>query len=388
MTGALSGIRVVECGEGVSAAYAGKLLADLGADVVKVESAAGDATRRRGPFPGGTADPERSGLYLYLNTNKRGAVLDLETADGRAALTDLAGHADLLVHNVAPAQTAARGLDAEALLAANPRLVVASITPYGLQGTRRDWAATDLTLWNAGGIAYLNGGGFEAEDLPPLKPYGQQAEFQGGVNAAIAALGALRARRKSGRGQHVVVSIQQTLAAILELTFEYYPYQGLVASRLGRKPIQPLDFLECKDGWVFICCVEEHQWQEFVRMIGSPEWAEIELFADRLSRGANWDALKIFLQEWASEQSVLDVYHAAQQRRIPFAPVSSMGDLLASEHLKARGFFATLALPGGPIRVPGAPYIFSATPWAIRRPAPRLGEHTAEVLREAGGQAQ
>jgi crotonobetainyl-CoA:carnitine CoA-transferase CaiB-like acyl-CoA transferase len=388
MTGALNGIRVVECGEGVSAAYAGKLLADLGADVVKVETPAGDAARRRGPYPGGAADPERSGLYLYLNTNKRGAVLDLETTDGRSALTALARHADLLVHNVPPAQTAARGLDADALLAAHPRLVVASITPYGLQGSRRDWAATDLTLWNAGGIAYLNGGGFEAEDLPPLKPFGQQAEFQGGVNAAIAALGALRARRRTGRGQHVVVSIQQALAAILELTFEYYPYQGLIASRLGRKPIQPLDFLECKDGWVFICCVEEHQWQEFVRMIGSPEWAEIELFADRLSRGANWDALKIFLQEWASEQSVLDVYHAAQQRRIPFAPVSSMGDLLASEHLKARGFFATLALPGASIRVPGAPYRLSATPWAIRRPAPRLGEHTAEVLREAGVQQQ
>ncbi|MDX2171152.1 MAG: CoA transferase [Deltaproteobacteria bacterium] len=384
MTGALNGIRVVECGDGVSAAYAGKLLADLGADVVKVESPAGDTARRRGPYPGGTPDPERSGLYLYLNTNKRGAVLDLASAEGRASLDALARRADLVVHNLPPADTAARGLAADALLAANPRLVVASITPYGLQGARRDWAATDLTLWNAGGIAYLNGGGFEAEDLPPLKPFGQQAEFQGGVNAAIAALGALRVARRDGSGQHVVVSIQQTLAAILELTFEYWPYQGLIASRLGRKPIQPLDFLECRDGWVFICCVEEHQWQEFVRMIGSPEWAEMELFADRLSRGANWDALKIFLQEWASEQSVMEVYHAAQQRRIPFAPVSTMGDLLASEHLKARGFFATLDLPGAPIRVPGAPYKLTATPWAIRRPAPRLGEHTAEVLREAG----
>lgn len=386
--GALQGVRVVECGEMVAAAYASKLLADLGADVVKVEPPGGDAVRRRGPFPGGTPDGERCGLHLYLNANKRGIVLDLATAAGRAALHGLADRADLLVHNVAPRELTARGLDYASLAARNPRLVVTAITPYGLSGPKRDWEATDLTLWNAGGIAYLNGGGPEADSLPPLKPFGMQAEFQGGVNAAVAALGALLARRRDGRGQEVVVSIQETLAAILELTFEYWPYQGLVASRLGRKPIQPLDFLECRDGWVFICCVEEHQWQEFVRMIGSPEWAGIELFADRLSRGANWDALKLFLQEWASEQSVDEVYLAAQQRRIPFAPVSTMGDLLASPHLKARGFFATLDAGGTPVTAPGAPYRLSATPWALRRPAPRLGEHTAEVLAEAGAAAQ
>jgi crotonobetainyl-CoA:carnitine CoA-transferase CaiB-like acyl-CoA transferase len=382
--GALNGIRVVECGELVAAAYATKLLADLGAEVVKVEAPDGDVARRRGPYPGGTPDPDRSGLFLYLNTNKRGAVLDLTTPVGRTGLHALARGADLLVHNVAPRDLAARGLDFATLSALNPRLVVTAITPYGLSGPKRDWEATDLTLWNAGGIAYLNGGGAEAEDLPPLKPYGMQAEFQGGVNAAVAALGALLARRRDGRGQQVVVSIQEALAAILELTFEYWPYQGLVASRLGRKPIQPLDFLECKDGWVFICCVEEHQWREFVRMIGDPEWAGIELFADRLSRGANWDALKLFLQEWASEQSVQEVYLAAQRRRIPFAPVSTMGDLLASPHLKARGFFATLAAGGAAVTVPGAPYRLAATPWALRRPAPRLGEHTAEVLAEVG----
>lgn len=381
---ALAGLRVVECGQLVAAAYASKLLADLGADVIKVESPMGDPARSRGPFPGGVADPERSGLFLYLNTNKRGVALDPRQASDRAAFTALVRGADVLLHNVPPPEMAASGLDYEALAATNPRLVMTSITPYGLEGERRDWQATDLTLWSAGGIAYLNGGGYEADALPPLKPYGMQAEFQGGVNAAVAALGALLARQRTGRGQHVVVSIQQALAAILELTFEYWPYQGLVASRLGRKPIQPLDFLECRDGWVFICCVEEHQWQEFIRMIGSPEWAGIELFADRLSRGANWDALKLFLQEWASGQSVAEVYQAAQERRIPFAPVSTMGDLLASPHLAARGFFATLAVPGARITVPGAPYKLSATPWAIRRPAPRLGEHTAEVLREIG----
>jgi crotonobetainyl-CoA:carnitine CoA-transferase CaiB-like acyl-CoA transferase len=381
---ALAGLRVLECGEMVAAAYATKLLADLGADVVKIEPPEGDEARRRGPFPGGTPHPERSGLYLYLNTNKRSVSVDLTRPRGRALLERLAARADVLVHNLTPRVMEACGLAYDALAAHNPRLVMTSITPYGLRGPRRDWEATDLTLWNTGGIAYLNGSP-QFDDLPPLAPFGQQAQYQGALNGAIAALGALFARLRSGLGQHVVVSMQESLAAILELTFEYWPYMGLIASRLGRKPIQPLDFLECADGWIFICCVEEHQWQEFVRMIGSPEWAELEIFADRLSRGANWDALKLFLQEWAREQRVMDVYRAAQRRRIPFAPVSTMGDLLASDHLKTRGFFAVLEPPGtAPISVPGAPYKFSATPWAIRRPAPGLGEHTAEVLHEAG----
>jgi crotonobetainyl-CoA:carnitine CoA-transferase CaiB-like acyl-CoA transferase len=385
MTGqALAGLRVLECGEMVAAAYATKLLADLGADVIKIESPAGDASRRRGPFAGGTADPERSGLYLYLNTNKRGVVLDVTRPRGRAALERLAERADVLVHNLPPEVMDSTGMTYDRLAAHNPRLVMTSITPFGLSGPRRDWYATDLTLWNAGGIAYLNGSP-DAEDLPPLAPFGHQSQYQGALNAAIASLGALFTRLRTGRGQHIVVSIQESLAAILELTFEYWPYSGLIASRLGQRPIQPLAFLECQDGWIFICCVEEHQWREFVRMIGSPEWAELEIFANRLSRGENWDALRIFLEEWAREQRVTDVYQAAQRRRIPFAPVSTMGDLLSSDHLKTRGFFAVLNPPGAaPITVPGAPYKMSATPWTIRRPAPRLGEHTEEALVEAG----
>ena len=381
---ALAGLRVLECGEMVAAAYATKLLADLGADVIKIEPPGGDAARRQGPYPGGTAHAERSGLFIYLNTNKRGVTLDLAHPRGRAVFEELASRADVLVHNLPPPMMDAYDVTYESLAGRNPRLVMTSITPYGLSGPRRNWQATDLTLWNAGGIAYLNGSP-DAEELPPLAPFGSQAQYQGALNGAIASLGALYARLRTGRGQHVVVSIQQSLAAILELTFEYWPYMGLVASRLGRKPIQPLDFLECRDGWIFICCVEEHQWQEFVRMIGNPEWAGLDIFADRLSRGANWDALKLFLQEWASDQSVMDLYHAAQKRRIPFAPVSTMGDLLASDHLKTRGFFAVLEQPGmPPVQVPGAPYKLSATPWAIRRPAPRLGEHTETVLAEAG----
>jgi crotonobetainyl-CoA:carnitine CoA-transferase CaiB-like acyl-CoA transferase len=384
MPGPLEHLRVVEVGELVGAPYATKLLADLGAEVVKIEPPGGDPARRRGPFAGGDPHPEKSGLFLYLNTNKRSVMLDLRCAEGRAALERLAATADLLVHNVHPTEMAACGLDWAHLSALNPGLVMASIAPFGLHGPHATWRGPDVVTWSAGGVAALNGLPGHPE-LPPLKAFGDQSGFQAGLNAAVAALGALFARLGTGRGQHVEVSTQECVAAILELTFEYWPYCGLVASRLGAKPIQPLCFMECRDGWIFLCCVEEHQWRQFVEIMGNPEWAEMELFATRLARGANFDALQVFLQEWCREQSVQALYEAAQQRRVPFAPVSTMGDLVDSPHLRARGFFATVVHPvAGPVTMPGAPYRLSATPWAIRRPAPGLGQHTAEVLGEIG----
>jgi crotonobetainyl-CoA:carnitine CoA-transferase CaiB-like acyl-CoA transferase len=284
---------------------------------------------------------------------------------------------------------AAHGLAYDVLAALNPGLVMTSITPFGLSGPHADYQMTDLTLWSAGGVAALNGGGPGSDEMPPLKAFGSQAGFQGGVNAALATLAALFERLHSKLGQHVEISIQECITAILELTFEYWPYQGLVASRLGAKPIQPLDFLECADGWIFLCCVEEHQWHAWLELMGNPEWGSLEIFENRLARGANWDALKIFLSEYCADKKVDDLYRTAQARRIPVAPVSTMGDLLSSDHLRARGFFATIQHPdAGELRVPGAPYQFSATPWRLERPAPRLGQHNQEIYRDRLGVAE
>jgi crotonobetainyl-CoA:carnitine CoA-transferase CaiB-like acyl-CoA transferase len=379
--GALSHLRVVEVGTGFAAAYTAKLFADLGADVVKVELPGGDATRQLGPFPGNRPNRDASGLFLYLNANKRGVVLDLDETGARRKLDTLIDRADVLVHDFAPSRITALGLDAERVLADRPRLVATSITPFGLSGPHRDYKASDLTLWNAGGLAALNGGGPGTDDLPPLRTFGWQATFQAGLNAAIATLAAIYARKTIGRGQHVEVSAQECLVTILELTLSFWPYCKMTASRLGNKPIQPLDFFECKDGWVFLCAVEEHQWKTFTEAMGSPEWAAMDIFADRLSRGANWDALKPMIAEWMASQSVEELYQRLQKMRVPVAPVSTMGDLLASKHLNARGFFVELRSPSGTSwRAPGAPYLFSRTPWRLRSPAPVLGQHQDEVF--------
>jgi crotonobetainyl-CoA:carnitine CoA-transferase CaiB-like acyl-CoA transferase len=382
MAGALSDLKIVEVGELVSAPYCSKMLADMGAEVIKIERPGiGDRARTRGPFPKDEAHPEKSGLFLYLNTNKKGITLDIAKPEGMRILERLAADADVLIHNVAPPEMDRVGLTWEHMRRIKPNLVMTSIVPFGLSGPYRNFRAEDLTVWAAGGVCVLNGGGPEHADLPPLKTFGSQAGYQGGAHAAAATMGAVFARARGESGQHVEVSVQESIAAILEMTFEYWPYMKMIATRLGQKPLQPVETMQCKDGYIYLCCIEEHQWRGFVEIMGNPEWANEEIFGDRLKRALNWDALKVFLEEWVGQQTVLDLYRKAQAKRVPFAPVSTMGDLLSNEHLRARGFFVEIAQPvAGTHKYPGAPLKYQRTPWEIRSPAPTLGQHNQEIF--------
>jgi crotonobetainyl-CoA:carnitine CoA-transferase CaiB-like acyl-CoA transferase len=382
MARALEDVKIVELGELVSAPYASKLMADMGAEVIKIERpGAGDRARTRGPFPGGKPNPETSGLFLYLNTNKLGVTLDVATAEGFEIFEKLIAGADILIHNVVPPEMDRIGLTYERLSKINPRLIMTSITPWGMTGPYRNWRAEELTVWAAGGICVLNGAGPKFPDLPPLKAFGHQAGFQGGVHAAAVTMGALLGRLRDGTAQHIDVSVQEVVAALGELAFEQWPYVGLIASRLGQRPVQPIAILQCKDGYIFLCCIEEHQWRAYVDLMGNPEWANEEIFADGFRRAASWDALEIFLQEHASQQSVLDLYLRASEKRIPVSPVSTMGDLVNSEHLRVRGFFVEITQPvAGTHLYPGAPLKCHGTPWEIRMPAPTLGQHNQQVF--------
>lgn len=382
MAGALSGLKIVELGEMVSAPYCTKLMADMGAEVIKVERPGqGDRARTRGPFPNDLVHPEKSGLFLYLNTNKFGVTLDIARAEGFELLERLVAQADVLVHNLNPPDIDRIGFTFDRLRKTNPRLVMTSVLPFGATGPYRNYRAENLTVWCASGVCYLNGGGAEHPELPPLKTFGQQAGFQGAAHAAVATVAALMATIRDGEGQYVDVSCHEAMTSQLEMTFEYWPYIGQIASRLGVKPLQPVETMECKDGYIYLCCIEEHQWKGFVDVMGNPEWAAMEIFGDRLQRGANWDVLRPLLQEWVAEQTVSDLYKKAQSRRVPFAPVSTMGTLLGNEHLKARGFFVDIAQPvAGTHKYPGAPLKYSRTPWEIRQPAPTLGQHNEQIF--------
>jgi crotonobetainyl-CoA:carnitine CoA-transferase CaiB-like acyl-CoA transferase len=380
MARALEGLQVVEVGRRFAASYATKLMADLGASVVKIEEPGGDPVRLLPPFAGGTPHPEKSGAFLYLNCNKQGIILDTTGARGRDVLDRLLAQTDVLVHDLKPEDAEAAGLAWDRVHSVNPRVIMTSVTPFGLDGPYRDFNAYDLTLASAGGWTTVNGQPLDPS-MPPLRAFGHQTAFQAGLNAALATMGAAVWRLKSGKGQHVEVSAQECISSILELTYVTWPYMGLEVVRYGQRPLHPIDFFECKDGWIFVLCLEEKQWRSFLEMMGNPEWGEWEVFANAFVRASNWDALKPFIAEFVAEWTVDDLYLAAQEKRIPFAPVSTMADLLDSPHLNARGFFAEITHPAaGTAKYPGAPYKLMGTPWEIRSPAPTLGQHNEAVL--------
>jgi CoA:oxalate CoA-transferase len=381
MTQALSDVRIIEIGEMVSAPYAAKMLADMGAEVIKIERPrAGDRARGMGPFPASGPDPEQSGLFLYLNANKLGVTLDVSQPEGFVMLERLLVQADVLIHNVPPLEMDQIGLGFERLRKSNPSLIMTSVSPFGLHGPYRDYLAEELTLWNAGGACYINGAGTPDADVPPLKTFGHPAGYAGGVHAAVATMGALIARDFTGEGEHIEVALQDVMAAT-GFGVMFWPFMGTIMTRLGEKVVQPLEAMEAKDGWIFVEAVEEHQWNEFVELMGKPSWALEPIFATRQLRAANWDVLQPLLQQWVKEQNVLDLCRRAQERRIPFAPVSTMRDLLESEHLQAREFFVGLEHSvAGLLSYPGAPAKFSVSPWQARRAAPILGQHNAEIL--------
>ena len=376
----LEGLRVLELGELVSAAFATKMMGDLGADVVKVEPPGGDRARRRGPFPKDVdparPDPERSGLYLGLNTNKRGIVLDLHDEAGRARLDELVAGTDILVHNHAPAEMEAFGLDYERLRAIRPELVMCSITPFGLTGPYRDYRAEEITVQHGGGWGWLSPGATGFPELPPLKAFGHQADFQTGIAANAASLAAWHRAMRTGQGEHIDLSAMAYVATFIEVALIYWTYPGALATRHGARGLNPWGIYSCRDGLLWIGTPEEDQWQRLVELMGTPEWATLEIFDGFPNRFENADALRIFLQEWIGEWTVDELFREAQKRRICSAPVLTMAEFGEQEHLRSRDFFRRVEHPvAGDFEVLGPPYKLGDPWWEIRRPSPRLGEH-------------
>ena len=372
--------RVLELGSGVSAAYAAKLLGDDGADVIKVEEPEGDTTRRRGPFPKDQVDPEKSGLFLALNVNKRGVRLDLRSAAGRQDLERLVAWSDILVHNYPRLRADALGLNPNDLQEKHHDLVVLSVTPFGITGPYRDYHATELIVANAGGWAGLCPATHPEIDLPPLKVFGHQCAMMTATAGALAALAALRDARRSGIGEHIDLSEQAYVAGVLEAAIPAYAYRDLVLKRTHRRSLIPWKMFQTKDVPIFLMCAEPDQWKRLVDFIGRPDWAQLEVFADLEGRAENQDMVHHFVQEFVGQWSALDFYHAAQERRICVAPIQQYADFAANKHLRARQFFATVDRPDtAPFEHLASPIVTTAGRPPIRRPAPRLGEHNGVV---------
>ena len=380
-SGPLAGAIVVECGQGVSAPFAAKLLSQLGAEVIKVEPPEGDVTRYRGPFPDDQPDANKSGLFTYLNVNKLGVTLDLTADADRERFRGLLGRADILIHNVLPADRDAMGLNAGALANDFPRLIITSISPFGDSGPRANYRAYDLNVIHAGG---LPSGNVVASDpsIAPVKIFGQQAGFQGGVNGALVTLAAFLYRMKSGCGQAIDVSQQECLAPMIELNWPFYSYAGKEISRLGgRFNPQPADVFECADGKVLLTVYGDHIWRRFVEFIGSPDWARDEKFNNAFGRFHDGAFLRAKVDEWTPQWKVEDLCRELHKLPVPIEPVHTVAQVYNDPHLRERRFFVPMPLGDGrDIPVPGSPFRLTGVVADKNQPAPALGEHNTAVF--------
>tara|TARA_B100001758_G_scaffold40640_1_gene31725 strand:- start:5923 stop:8310 length:2388 start_codon:yes stop_codon:yes gene_type:complete len=369
----LEGIRVVEVGQMIAVPWATRLIADLGADVIKVEPPQGDLSRHRGPYPN-QPDPSQSGLFTHLNLNKRSLVADFGEASDVARLHDLLGDADLLVHDLSPEAANQIGLHENELAKAHPALVTVSVTPFGRTGPYSGWCAEDLQLIHGGGWGWLTPGCSDEPELPPLKPAGQQAGFQIGFAAATIGLAALDQALCTGKGEHLDLAGMSYISSMLEAGFISWTYLGEIPGRAGTRILNPWRIFEVADGRIFIVCVEDDQWARLKEVMGSPEWAEMEIFDTQAGRFEAEDLLHMWLGEWAAPQRVMDLFHLGQGNRIGFAPVNTIQQMLDDPHLRERGFLVEVDQPGlGTITLPGPVARLSKPWWSIRQPAPDLG---------------
>ena len=378
----LEGLRVIELGGGFAASSAGKALADLGAEVVKVEPPGGDPLRRRGVVRGSGVDT--GAPFLHLNTNKRSVVLDGKSVADRARLEHLIERSDLVLREGLAAELAG----AEGWRERHPRLVVVSITPFGLSGPRRDWRGDELTLVHAGGWGYIIPGRGAPREWPPIRPFGHHALIQAGLHAAVPALAACRAARRGGDGDHIDLSVQEAVAFLLGRHFTSYEYAGRIDHRSDRSVYEPMGFYPCRDGEVFIICPEQSQWERLLELLEAVEWGTRASFATRDGRGEHSAEIRERVSAWTRERSAEEVFHALQAVRVGAAPVFDYPRLAVQEHLRARDFFVPLDHPGsGRIELPGPPYRLRRPWWRIERPAPALDEAGPEAGDLLVGQA-
>ncbi len=408
LPGALDGLQVIElCDElGV---YTGKMLADMGAEVIKIETPEGDPTRRYPPFVDDVEDPERSLYFWHYNTSKRGVTLNLDSEEGRGLFLDLMHSADMFIESTTPGWLASVGLDWDDLHALNPALIMVSITPFGRSGPRAEEAATDLTILAGGGPAWSCG--YDDHTLPPVRGGGNQGYQTAGHFAVMSALVALLHRDAGGGGQHIDVNAH----AASNVTTEAGSYTWLVAQdtvqrqtgrHAGVNPSTPSQ-VQCADGrWVNSgvpprrpeTFAAMHQWMAQLELLGEFPLAPLleagaELDQINLAELRTNDALReIFsagrdaLNFVASRVSAFDFFSGAQERGIQVGIIYSPEEVLEDPHFIERGFPTPVEHTAldRTVTYPGAPYRFEKSPWRISRPAPQLGEHNAEVYAAIG----
>ncbi|MCB6610016.1 CoA transferase [[Clostridium] symbiosum] len=378
--GPLSGVKVMEYCNFISGPFCTKLLADLGAEVIKVERPEGDDARRRGPYLNDNPDPELSGLYLYHNTNKLGVTLNLESPEGRSIFKKLAAEADILVEDTKPGEMERLGLNYEVLKQLNPSLIMASITPFGQYGPYRDYKAYYLNTYHASGAGYVLPAASPNADREPIKGGGYVGESDVGVYAAVSIMGALFWRNAGGTGQYIDISKQEGMMALEKMNIVRYYMMGKSPSRVGVNRVRDT-LLQCRDGgYIIVVLYPEKQWRGIVEALGNPEWAQKEPFIDQKDRDAHFEELKVYLREEAKKYDTEELFFKIQAQGTACAPICSAEQVYNSPQTKAREFFEEIEHPvAGKLEYPGMPYKFSDIRISENHGAPLLGQHNEEI---------
>ena len=380
MSGPLSGIKVVEFGVAMAGPFCGMMLADYGAEVVKVERVGvGDDSRAWPPYFHGKVGYD----FAAANRNKLSIALDLKTPEGRDAARRLVLDADVLLGNYRLEALPRAGLDYELLSAANPRLIYCLISGFGATGPRRHEPANDLFMQ-----AYTGGMSITGEpDRTPSKMGLSVADIGAGMTASIGILMALEARHRTGHGQRVDTSLLEGQMAMLSYHLTNYFATGKAPLRAGSgSPVAvPYQAFRAADDYMVVAVFNPRMWKDFCQAVDRPEWADDPRFHDAGARAAHRDLLIGMINDVMGKQPVKYWEERLRALSVPSSAVHNVAQIVAEEQVAAREMVVEIDVPGaGPIRMAGLPLKFTETPGAVRLPPPRLGEHTEMVLRRLG----
>lgn len=385
--GALAGLRVLDLSQVLAGPFCTQMLADHGAEVIKIEPPEGDPARRFAPFRADDTERAFGGYFQSINRGKKSVVLDLKDPAGRAAFLKLVAGADVLVENYRAGVMERLGLGFEALAKINPRLVYGAIRGFGDprsgESPYNDWPAFDVVAQAMGGIMGITGPTADQ----PLKVGPGVGDTVPALMLAFGILAAVRHAERSGQGQFLDISMIDGVLALCERLVHQYSYAGEVAGPEGNgHPLLcPFGLFRAADGWVAIGCPTDKFWVELAAAIGRPELAVDPGWATNAARLARRGEVTTLIEGFTGQRSKAQL-KALFGGRVPFGPVQNAAEIFADPHFAARGMLVEVEQPGSatPVTIAGVPVHLSATPGAVRGRAPRLGEHTAEVLAGLG----
>lgn len=382
--GLLPEIRIIDLAD-EKASFCSKLLADMGASVIKIEKPGGDPSRQKGPFFKNASPPEGSLFFWYGNSNKRGITLDIEKSEGKEIFRRFMRTTDVVIETFPPGYLEKLGLGFDVLSEINPSLILVSVTGFGQNGPRSQYKSCDLVASAFGGQMYVSG----SPSTPPLNAYGEQSFYLTSLFSAIGILLALRKRAHCGKGEHLDISSQEAVASTLDHIMVRYFYDNIISKRQGNVSWNHASFiLPCKDGHIHLTIAT--QWDTLVEWMASEGFAEDltdEKWKDEDYRLTHADHVINLLQRWTQTHSVQELFELGQCMRFPWAPVYSPGDVLQGPHLKAREFFIEMdhrARGTAPV-YPGLPYTLTPSMVNRRKRAPLIGEDNAHIYEKELG---